>query len=230
MKYTYLMLDADGTLFDFNRAERESAARTLTAFSLPCDDRAVAAYQSINDNLWKELERGEITQPELRVERFRRLNRYLGTDADAVEMNAMYSSCLGECAYLLPDAEEFCRRLGAVCGLYLVTNGVAEVQRRRFAKSGLAPYFSELFISGEIGFQKPDRGFFDHVASHVPNFSVASVLIVGDSLTSDIAGGHAARWDTMWLRPAGICAEPPHPPTYTVSSLREAWELLLGEA
>ena len=201
-RYEVVLFDADHTLFDFDRAEREALRQTLEEAGLPADGETEARYLSINRALWNRLDRGEVRREWLVVERFAALLRALGRTGDAAALNRAYLDHLGEGSYLLPGAQALCRALAPRCTLAIVTNGVARAQRRRFEASPLNGLIPWLFISEELGASKPDSAFFAPVLRTLGNPDPRRVLMVGDNLLADIQGG---------IR-AGCPATPPSSP------------------
>jgi 2-haloacid dehalogenase len=233
--YGGFLIDADNTLFDFDRAERAALLETLAAHGVrgfPTDVHL--RYHAINHELWREFEAGRITQSRLRTERFSRLLDWL-PDASrpretrgAAALSASYLQALGRRGYLRRFAREVLRRLEGSAVLILITNGIAEVQRGRLAASGIAPHFREILISGEVGFAKPDRRFFD-LAMEAAGLPPEEVLCVGDSPSADIRGGHAAGLATCWVAPRSTPYPPEEPaPDYRISDLRELTAFLPG--
>ncbi|MCD8010577.1 MAG: YjjG family noncanonical pyrimidine nucleotidase [Lachnospiraceae bacterium] len=198
-----LLFDLDETLFDFHRAEAIALRRALTSLGVAATEEITARYSVINDSQWKRLELGEITRDEVTLGRFGILFREFGIDAPQEAMRDAYEGFLGEGHYYIEGAEALLDRLAPVYRLYLVSNGTARVQRSRIASAGLERYFREIFISQEIGHNKPDRAFFDFCFARIPEFSREETVIVGDSLTSDIRGGNNAGIRTCWFNPAG---------------------------
>ena len=131
-RYSFVLLDADNTLFDFDRAEELSLRQVLTAYGLPAGDDTVARYHTINAELWALQDAGKIARDRLVVERFAALLCALGCSGDPHALNRAYVEYLGQCADMLPGAVRFCRHLSAHCTLAIVTNGIASSQRRRF--------------------------------------------------------------------------------------------------
>lgn len=201
MKYDVILLDADETLFDYRRAAREALAGTCAAFGVPFNEEVHARYHAINDALWRLYEQGGTTQEALRVGRFERLAAALGASFDPANFNAAYTAALGEGAYLREGALELCQALFGKRPLYIATNGLVATQKRRLEKSPLRPLISDMFISEEIGFQKPRKEYFDAVLAAVGNPAPSRVILLGDSLTSDMAGGRNAGVATCWLAP-----------------------------
>ena len=205
-RYTTLLLDADETIFDFLKGERTSLRQVLRARGLPHGDDILERYHWINDGLWHAFERKEITKEALKRERFARLAKESGfpPGLDIGKLNADYLAQLGESDYLLPGARAFLNKLkDGGYDLVLITNGVARTQLRRLEKSGLSPLFSHVFVSEAVGAQKPLRAFFDAVLAAVDETDPAKLLVIGDSLGSDIQGAANAGLDCVWFNPKG---------------------------
>lgn len=201
MKYDIILFDADGTLLDFSRAEDEALRESLMYMGIDPDDDMVKTYSSINEGLWKQLERGEISKDLLRRRRFALFFEHYGYDLDAGKMAAAYEGALSQKGYLLDGAKELCDKLYGKARMFIVTNGIEFIQRGRYAKCGLEKYFEDVFISGCIGFEKPDVRYFELVEKSIPDFCKEKALIVGDSLTSDMQGGINYGIDTCWYNP-----------------------------
>lgn len=227
-RYPYVLLDADMTLLDFRRSEREALCRTLDRHGLPRNEETVDTYSKINDALWKAMARGEVDQDFLVVERFAALQRAVGGGADPRAMNRDYAGFLGEEAHLLPGALEFCRRLreGGL-ELAIATNGLPAAQRGRYHRSGLDQVVPHLFISMELGAQKPNPAFFQRVLDKLGVADPSQAVMVGDGLDTDILGGNRAGIDTTWFNPEGRPLTGPARPTYTAASYEEILRILL---
>lgn len=225
-KYTTILFDADATLFDFKRSEHDAVKDCLVFAGLPTTDEVIEKYSEINDGYWKKLERKEVTKPELFVARWRDLLDYYGFDFEAQKIADLYPIKLSERSYLIDGAEEICKKLYGRARLYIVTNGFARVQHGRFDKSPLRQYFEDMFISEEVGAEKPSLEYFDAVARAIPDFDREKTLIVGDSLTSDIKGGIAAGIDTCWYNPKSKSAPEGMNITYIINDLSEIESIL----
>lgn len=226
MKYDVILLDADETLLDFSRSEREAVSDALRLFDITPTEELIEGYSRINHAIWKRLERGEITKDALRVERFREFCGQFSLTADPERMAEYYLERLSQKAYLLDRAEELCQRLAAKYRLYIITNGIAFVQRGRMARLPITGLFKEVFISEEIGAEKPERLFFERVFEKIPQFSAEKALVVGDSLTSDMRGGITAGLDTCWYNPKSLPVPEGMEITYTVNSHEALLRLL----
>lgn len=227
-KYEFLLLDADETLFDFARCERDALLDALRDAGITPNEEMIATYSEINDGFWKMLERGEIGKSELRVARFESFCRHYGFQVDVPRLAIGYTDALSTKGFLISGALEVCRELAAHCKLYIITNGIATVQRGRFEPSPLRELVQELFISEELGAEKPNSAYFEAVAAKIPNFDRKKALVVGDSLSSDMRGGVYAGIDTCWYNPKGKSAPADLPITYTVRTLEDLIPLVLG--
>ncbi len=201
MKYSWLLLDADGTLFDYDKAEALALKATFEAVGCQFEVGCVELYRAINGRLWQAFEQGSVTPDEIKIRRFEKLLEALDIRCDPELFSLTYLSQLAANADLLDGAEETLRILSRVVGLVLITNGLQAVQRSRLERSGIGDLFSDVVISEEVGFSKPHRGIFDIAFRRMNQPDRASVLMVGDSLTSDIQGGSDYGIDTCWYNP-----------------------------
>ncbi len=230
MRYELLLADADNTLFDFSAAERTALAQTLALYGIPNDAATVARYSAINDRHWKALERGETTQARVKVERFADFLAAVGRDASlAGAVSDDYVSALSRQSQLMPGALDFCRAVSARMPIYVVTNGIARVQRGRFLPSELAPYISRLIISEEVGAAKPDPRMLYIAMEQAGISDKRRVALLGDSLTADIAAAARAEIDSIWFAP-GRAEAPQGGARWAVGTLAEAAALLLADA
>lgn len=226
-KYDTVLLDADMTLLDFERSEREALIRVLTSAGLPADEGVRGDYMKINAALWAALARGEVDQDFLVVERFAALLRLYGTGQDPAALNRAYERALGEEAHLLPGAMEFClelKRRGYA--LAIATNGMPVAQRGRWTRTGLDRVIPDIFISLELGVQKPLPAYFDRVLDALGITDRSRVVMIGDSLTTDIRGGFDAGLDTIWFNPGALPFSGPACPTYTAGSYGDILSIL----
>ena len=153
--FEFLFLDLDETILDFHRAERIAVGKTLAAFGVDPTDAVCARYSEINKLHWQMLERGELTRRQVVVGRFAMLFRELGKEADPEACAERYEEFLSIGHYFLPGALEALQILSKKYRLYLASNGTAKVQAGRLKSAGIAPYFEKIFVSQEVGADKP---------------------------------------------------------------------------
>ena len=224
--YHSLLFDADGTLFDYDRAETWALAETFAQYGQAFQPGYSQTYRQVNGPLWDAFERGSVTQDRLKVQRFELLFEALGFDIDPAAFSNSYSRQLGKATFLIDGAEEIVAALSDDYRLFIITNGLTGVQRPRFRASTIGRYFLDWVISEEVGFAKPDPRIFDVVFERMGRPPKQRVLIIGDSLSSDMAGGIAYGIDTCWYNPAGREADPSLPVTYEIHDLAQLLALL----
>lgn len=228
MKYKWLLFDADGTLFDYDTAEAGALKGTFEALGLKYESRYALVYRRINGEIWLDFENGKISQERLRTKRFELLFDALEIDCDAGEFSSRYLANLALGTDLVEGAEDVVRSLHGRVGLLLITNGLADVQRPRFARSTVGQYFSDVVISEEVGAAKPDPKIFEAAFAKMGFPNKEDVLIVGDSLTSDIKGGHNYGIDTCWFNPGRQPRDARVEISHEIGELRELLHRLDG--
>ena len=204
----FLFIDLDDTILDFHKAEQVALSKTLETFGLEPNEQVVSRYSQINKSYWERLERKEVTREFLLVNRFADLFAEYGIAVDPVLCARTYEKNLGTGHYFLPGAREAVEALRKKYKLYLASNGTSHVQAGRIESADIARFFEGIFISQEIGVNKPDVEYFNRCFARIPGFDKTKAMIVGDSLSSDILGGKQAGILTCWVNPKGkICPE-----------------------
>lgn len=231
-KYTTVLFDADNTLLDFDKDENCALRKTMELYGVPVTEENIKTYVEINQGMWKAIERGELTKPELKRTRFKKFFEAINfrCDTDPFEVNEKYLSLLGEGGNTLEGAVELCRELKEKgYDLYIVTNGVANTQKKRLTKSGLLPLFTDIFVSETVGHQKPKKEYFDYVLSHIKEKDIDKIILVGDSLTSDIKGAMNVSLKSVWLNLKGQDLPEEYKPDYVISDVRDVRGILYEE-
>ena len=222
MKYPYLLFDADDTLFDFPKADAQAFSIMCRLHQVPDTQSSRELYHRINQELWNAFDRREVSKDFVTLERYVRFFRALGLDRDPVQANRDYLDALGSKVFPLPHAEEVCRILfERGHQLYIVTNAVASVQRRRLQSSIFAEWFTDAFISEEAGASKPDAAYYDYVRRQVPGITEVNTLVIGDSLVTDILGANNAGLPCCWFNPNGKPRREGLRIDYEITDLRE---------
>ena len=224
--FEFLFLDLDDTILDFQKAEHIALSKTLRSFGLEPTEGVLKRYNLINKAHWEALERKELTREQVKVGRFQVLFREYGLQVDSQVCAQRYMENLAQGHYFLPGAEAAVARLSEKYKLYLVSNGTTDVQMSRLDSAGIGRYFQEIFISQEMGADKPDQVFFDRCFARIPGFDKQKAMIVGDSLTSDILGGRNAGITTCWVNSKQKPAREDIPADYQIKALSELEQLL----
>ncbi|MCI5838241.1 MAG: HAD family hydrolase [Christensenellaceae bacterium] len=186
-KYKILLADADDTILDFHKAERNALIAAYENLALPYDDEALRLYSEINDSLWKAFERGELSSSdEIARTRFGIYFARCGLKVDEIAFRKEYEKNLALGAYVFDDVFPTLTRLAEKVKIYIVTNGRTITQKSRLSLTGIDKIAAGVFISEEIGFRKPTKEYFDFVSEHIEGFDKESALLLGDSVTADM--------------------------------------------
>ncbi len=220
-RYSWLLLDADGTLLDFDRAMDRALELTVHELGATLDVAARSEYNRINARAWARLERGELDRLALGRTRFAEFFEYLSVEADHEATSHRYLEHLSGGADWLPGAERVTRALAQHARIAVMTNGFSMVQRPRLRASGLEEIADELIISEEVGAAKPDAKIFDAAFDLMGNPPKDRVMIVGDSLSADIAGGLGYGIDACWFNPARLANPDALACTFEIDDLEE---------
>jgi len=227
MQYTTLLFDLDHTLFDFDASNKAAFSKTLATAGIKDASAFSNTFARINAALWADVERGLLSPNDVRSLRFENLINEEGIDADPAFLADHYVIGLGAEGGLLPGAREVLSDLSQNSKLALVSNGIGQVQRDRIARLGLDAYFRSIVISGEVGVSKPSTEIFDIVFDQLGQPDPRTVLMIGDSLTSDIQGGINYGIDTVWYAP-GVPPTVPSDATHHIQHLNEIRPIILG--
>lgn len=230
MKYNTLLFDADDTLFDFDKAENTALRSFYSLQKIPVPfDEFKEVYEIENAKLWKALEEGATTPGEIKVNRFVNTMKKLSIYQDnGVELSRVFVDELAKCDYLLEGASEFIASINGSFKMIIITNGLWDVQRRRVGLSDIYSSFSGLIVSEKVGASKPDGIIFEEAIKAAGNPPKETVLMIGDSLTSDIKGGFLYGIDTCWYNPVRKELTGKIKPTYEVCTYKELKNLLFS--
>lgn len=229
-KYYCILFDADNTLLNFDAAENKALAETLVNYGIEPDAETVQTYRTINEELWRQLEKGQIRREKLFGERFSRFLKAINAAGDGVEMNRCYLEQLSTHPDLMsPEVLDVLRELSEVATLAIVSNGAQKVQTRRLAESGVMNFMEDVFISEKMGCEKPNARIFDAALRALGVENREHVLMVGDSLSGDIQGGSNAGLDTCWYNPNHAENLGKVIPTYEIASLEELYPLVMEQ-
>lgn len=226
MPYQWILFDADNTLLDFSRSEREALQLAFEDAGLPFDDAHHALYHRINKACWEAFERGKLGKESLRTRRFELFFEAIGREEDENRFAETYLAFLGQTGHLVEGALSLLQALDGRCRMAVVTNGLKEVQRPRLAQAGIEGFFQAIVVSDEIGRSKPDSAFFEFTFQQIGHPPKESVLMVGDNLHADIQGGQDYGIPTCWFNPSRQNNEGDARPRYEIGRLVELLDIL----
>lgn len=225
--FTTILWDVDNTLLDFDYSCRASLRQCFRSVGKEITEEMIDTYTKINEEYWKKLERGEVTKAQLLNGRFVDFFAVYGLDdIDVEKFRKEYQVNLGNIYSFRDDSLTICKSLQTKYKQYVVTNGVSATQRSKLGLSGFAEVMNGLFISEEIGAPKPEKAFFEYCLEHVQEKDISKILLVGDSLTSDIKGANSVGIKTCWYnykeaaRPEGYSID------YEIADLHQVYDVL----
>ena len=226
--YKYLLWDIDGTILNFLASEKYAIRTLFEKYNIgDCSDEMIEMYSEINKDYWQRLERGEMTKQEILVGRFVEFFDKIGADASLAEaFNSDYQIVLGDHIEFMDGAKEI---LDSQKGKYIlaaVTNGTKVAQTKKLKLSGFDRIFDAIFISEDVGCEKPDKEYFNFVFNKLGISDKSDALIIGDSLTSDMMGGYISGIDTCWFNPFKLSNTLNIPVTYEIDSIIKLKEIL----
>ena len=203
--FDVILWDVDGTLLKFLEDEKAAIRSLFSEFGLgECTDEMLGRYSGINRKYWNRLERGEMSKAQILVGRFEEFFAAEGLDPSlSGRFNEAYQVRLGDTVVFCDHSKELVGSLVGKIRQYVVSNGTVVAQTKKLLNSGFDKLMDGVFLSEEIGFEKPAKEFFERVFEQIGDVERERVLIVGDSLSSDILGGTYAGIRTCWYNPGG---------------------------
>jgi len=227
MKHSLFLFDLDDTLLDFRASEKLSFERVLRELGYGDSvDELFQQYQGINIGLWRAFEAGTVSKDFLKVERFRKTFAANGLELDPQRASHRYLESLSENVVLIDGAKRLCESLAAHGEVGIITNGVASIQDRRIASSGLGDYISFTATSEACGHAKPDSRFFEYATKMARSFNKDETIIVGDRLDADILGANRFGIESCWYNPGRLTNDTEALPTFEAAHLDEIAPLL----
>lgn len=221
-----ILIDLDNTLIDFNECARHSIINAFNELGFTYTDKVFETFITENVKIWKRLEKGEITKPQLRADRWNIILGKLGIDFDGTILEEMFENGVAKGAYAVDGAYELLDYLKDKYKLYIVSNGFRFVQESRLKIGNFEKYFDDVFVSEDIGIPKPAKEFFDYCFNKLEKPDKNDIILIGDSLSADIIGGINYGIETVWFNKNKEPLPDNIKPTYTVNTLYEIPEIL----
>ncbi len=226
--YEWLFLDLDNTILDFQKSSELAFIFIFSELGLSLSHEDYKRYKEINSAYWLKLEKGDITFDKLKVQRWEDFLSEMNFQADPAALNDAYLDHIAHHPLYIPDALESLQKFHSRYRLMLITNGLANVQLPRLRITGLNEFFEHIVISEQLGYSKPSREFFDHCHGLSGSPMHDMVLVIGDTLTSDIGGGLNYGYHTCWYNYHKSENQSEYRPHYEVQSHKEIQQLLLA--
>lgn len=220
MKYPILLLDLDNTILDTKTNAEKALQQMSKSIDFPFNNEQIQYWHLLNDKLWEKFERDEITRPKLLTSRFELYFEHYNRQVNVDEYNKTYLKLFKSQDTLIPHAKETLQKLKQDHHLFAISNGTKEKQYNQLTQAHLINFFDKLYLSEDIGFQKPDPAFFEFVIGDLKK-SKSEMLVIGDSLTADISGANAAKIDNVWFDPQKNNNPTNFKPTYEINDLRQ---------
>lgn len=220
-KYKTILFDIDDTLFDFDKDQKIAFKNAISIIGYNCTDKMYNGYNEINLKLWNLLNEGKIGLQELFIKRIVDFFNEYNIKQEPEKFNKIYTQEFQKTGTPIEGVKDVLEKLKGNYELVIATNGPKEHQYQRIENAGFSKYFSKIFTSEEVGFNKPDKKFFDKIFKDIENKDKTKILMVGDSLSSDIRGGTNSGIDTCWYNSKNIKNELNIKPTFEVNKLEE---------
>lgn len=226
----HLLFDLDRTLWDFDANASKALIQLHQHYRIDIPyDQFSHIYHQINDALWESYRAGSISKEYLHIKRFSQTLDYFHiTTLSSSEIADYYLDACSQQTALIPGAIEM---LDQLCSpritLSIISNGFREAQIPKMRTSRLLPYFQHIFLSEEIGYQKPDVRFFNAVL-HRLQAQPQDCLVIGDDYRVDILGAQAAGIPQVHFNPTQQRPSGPTP-THTITHLSQLTTLLLAQ-
>lgn len=221
-----LLIDLDNTLIDFNECARHSIINIFEELGFTYTEKVFETFITENVKIWKRLEKGEITKTELRANRWNIILEKLGINYDGTIIEEKFENGVAQGAYAVEGAYELLDYLYPKYDLYIVSNGFRFVQESRLKIGNFRKYFKDIFLSEDIGIQKPATEFFDYCFDKLNNPEKESVMLIGDSISADITGALNYGLDCIWFNKNADELPESINPTHTVNTLKEIMNIL----
>ena len=221
-----VFIDIDNTLLDFDLCGKISMSRSFERVGLEFKDEYFDVFNKINSELWRKIEKGELTRQQLQKVRWKLVFGKLGIDFDNCNFDNIFCECLADSCEPVEGAAEMLEYLSRKYKLYIASNGAEERQKRRLRLAGFYDCFSDIFVSEKMGCEKPNPKFFARALEKIGDILPEEAVFIGDSLTADVSGGKAAGIKTCWFDKYGTGDDKGSAPDFVIRSLKEIKDIL----
>ena len=214
-----ILLDIDDTILDWDLCSHEAIRLAIEELKYDIPNTIYDAYDKINPKLWHMHEKKEITMDELFQMRFNKIFNEIGVSYDGVLFEKIFRKYILDSHIFIPNAKETLEYLYSKYDVYAASNSTLYQQLRRLSMANIIDYFTDIFVSEELGASKPSREFYDACLKRM-HHKKEEIIVIGDSLTSDIFGAYNYGLQSIWFNKKNI-KEKEALYTYKVLSLNE---------
>lgn len=193
-----VLIDIDDTIFDFEKCSKNSFLKTLEKFNLKFKEEDFSYFNKVNDILWTKQKLGEINIKEVFIKRDYLMVKYFNLDIEKGLFNDLFVKFLYDEIEIVDGIEDLLLYLSDKYKIFTASNGIFKMQENRLKKSNLDKYFDNVFVSDKIGFEKPDKKFFQKIMD-LTKFSNDDLIMIGDSIKSDIIGAKNSKIKSIYF-------------------------------
>lgn len=196
---TTVLIDVDNTLLDFNECAKATIKKQFEKWNFEYTEETFPVFKEVNDMLWQKIETGEIDKSTLYQIRWKTIFERVGIDADGPAFEQEFRELFSESKQPVSGAYDILEYLSEKYTLCVASNASYHQQIKRLTNADMMKYLTHIFNSEQLGFPKPERKFFDACFERLGNIPKNEVIMIGDSLSADIAGGAAYGIKTLWF-------------------------------
>lgn len=193
-----VLIDIDDTIFDFEKCSKNSFLKTLEKFNLKFKEQDFSYFNKVNDILWTKQKLGEINIKEVFIKRNYLMGKYFNLDIEKGLFNDLFVKFLYDEIEMVDGIEDLLLYLSDKYKIFTASNGIFKMQENRLKKSNLDKYFDKIFVSDKIGYEKPDKKFFQKIMD-LTKFSNDDLIMIGDSIKSDIIGAKNSKIKSIYF-------------------------------
>lgn len=197
--YKIILIDIDDTIFDFKSGEAKALINTLNKFNIKYDDNLLKKFSDINEKYFQLYAKNEMTREQFHKARFDDLLYISKSYNDPIEVNKFYLENLAQQCEFVDGAKDVIQYLNDKYVLCIASNGKYEVQKQRLELAKIDKYFSKIYVSSQIGFNKPDKRFLDYIFNDLSEYKKSDFIIIGDREDSDILGAINSGIDSIYF-------------------------------
>ena len=203
-KIKAVLFDLDDTLVNSAKAEYNAICEfknIYNEFNQVENDDFAKLWNRVTREIYEKYLQGEISFQELRIERMKKLFNFYSisiSDEEAKQKFKDYQNIYEKNWILFDDTKEVLEKLKSSYKLAILSNGDGKQQRKKIKYTGLNNYFSDIIISSEVGYSKPEKEIFE-IASKRINLKPENCIMVGDKYKVDVEGSLNAGMKAIWV-------------------------------